>query len=416
MIDGITIKIIIENFYSWLRSVNLLLCTNVETETGEIRTKKRNDILITTHRGKWETFDIIIKEVLNTTSGGKLFYLTIKGSLHKNHNGGTNYQPFTWDQLQEHINHICTNLSINPTEAQISTLEVGVNIPTPFTVTPFFRGNIISYKGNSFNRYKPDSSGVCLGIVCNLSQYAVKVYDKGLQNKLSDNLMRFELRYLKMQSLNNRGIKYLSDLQDIVKIYKLQDLLLNAWNDVLIYDVTQDVKKLHLKPSDNDLLIKGQNPKFWEQLKENNTGDHFKYMRGRFKNLVAKYGNNWQSTVNGLIKKEWQNLFKNYPNLPTGETLLLPEFTIKINGKNGETPLTDNKRYCLSCGKELHQEQKPGSKFCSSKFVGERSAHQCRNNDSNQRNNFKRKIEVIKRRGVLFDVVPFITGNHYRTV
>ena len=219
-----------------------------------------------------------------------------------------------------------------------------------------------------------------------------------------------------MQSLNNRGIKYLSDLQDFAKIYKLQDLLLNAWNDVLIYDVTQDVKKLHLKPSDNDLLIEGQNQKFWEQLKENNTGDHFKYMRGRFKNLVVKYGNNWQSTVNTLIKKEWQNLFKNYPNLPNGETLLLPEFTIKINGKNGETLLPDSKRLCKTCGKELHSSQRPGSKFCSSKFVGEKLAHQCRNNDSNHRNNFKRKVEVIQRRGVLFDVVPFITGNHYKRV
>jgi hypothetical protein len=325
MIDGITIKVTLENFDSWLRSVNLSLSINVETETGEIRTKKRNDKLITTHRGKWETFDIIIKEVLNTASGGKLFYLTMKGSLHKNHYRGTNYQPFTWEQLQEQINHICTNLSINPTEAQISTLEVGVNIPTPFKVTPFFRANIISYKGNSFNRYKPDSSGVCLGIVCNLSQYAVKIYDKGLQNKLPDNLMRFELRYMKMQSLNNRGIKCVSDLQDIEKIYNLQDLLLNAWNDVLIYDVTQDVKKLHLKPSDNDLLINGQNPKFWEQLKENTTGDHFKYIRGKFKNLVAKYGKSWHPFIRELILDEWKNLFKNYPNLPTGEILILPE-------------------------------------------------------------------------------------------
>jgi hypothetical protein len=131
---------------------------------------------------------------------------------------------------------------------------------------------------------------------------------------------------------------------------------------------------------------------------------------------VAKYGKSWHPFIRELILDEWKNLFKNYPNLPTGEILILPEFTIKINGKNGETPLTDNKRYCLSCGKELHQEQKPGSKFCSSKFVGEKSAHQCRNNDSNQRNNFKRKVEVIQRRGVLFDVVPFIVGNNYRTV
>jgi hypothetical protein len=413
MADGITIKSEIEKFEEWRRSLNLKLDASVDTfDTGEIRTKKRNDTTITTHRGKWETFDLIIKEVLNTTTGKRLFYLTIKGSLHKNFYGGSNYLPFNWQQLQEQINHLCNALSINPSQAQISSLEIGVNIRTPFEVTPFLMGNIISYKGNSFNRYKKDAAGFCLGIVCNLSQYAVKIYDKGLQNKLPYNLMRFELRYLKMQALNNRGIKYLSDLQNFKKVYSLHTMLLNAWNDVLIFDVLQPVKKLPIKQRGIDLLIEGQNPKFWERLKETKTRDRFKYLRNRFKMLVAKYGNKWQSLVHGLLLNEWQTLFKNYPNLPTGKNEKLPILTIKINGKNGEKSFTDAKRFCLSCSKELNPEQKPNSKYCSSKFVGEAAAHHCRNNNSNPRNNLKRKIELIQGRGVLFDIIPFIANNN----
>jgi hypothetical protein len=115
--------------------------------------------------------------------------------------------------------------------------------------------------------------------------------------------------------------------------------------------------------------------------------------------------------VYGLISNEWETLFKNYPNLPTGKSDKLPILTIKIKGKNGEKSFTDKKRVCLSCNKELHPEQKKGSRFCSAKYVGEAAAHQCRNHISNARNNFKHKIETIQARGVLFDIMPyFIPG------
>jgi hypothetical protein len=40
---------------------------------------------------------------------------------------------------------------------------------------------------------------------------------------------------------------------------------------------------------------------------------------------VAKYGKSWHPFIRELILDEWKNLFKNYPNLPTGEILILPE-------------------------------------------------------------------------------------------
>jgi hypothetical protein len=63
---------------------------------------------------------------------------------------GKNYQSFTWEQLQSQITHICKTLSLDPHMPKISTLEVGVNIVTPFEVTPFLKENIISYKGKPF--------------------------------------------------------------------------------------------------------------------------------------------------------------------------------------------------------------------------------------------------------------------------
>ena len=417
MFDGITIKYLLENFEFWRRSLNLKMDITVDAFDGEIRTKTRFNKKVTTYRGKWETFDLIVKEVQYQNTGNPSYYLTVKGSLHKNQYGGANYLEFTWLQLQEQIAHLCNSLCINPSLAQISTLEVGVNVSTPFLVTPFLMSNVINYKGNCFNRYKKDPSGFCLGLVCQLTQYVVKIYDKGMQYNLPDNLLRFELRFLKMQSLNRQRIKFLSDLQNFTKVQNLEGMLLNAWNDVLIYDIPQPLKTLPLKQSEIELLIEGQNPKFWEQLKKDTTGDHFKYTRKCYKMLVGKYGNNWGTFVHDLIKNKWCNLFMSYPNLPIGHNEGLPDLTIKINGKNGECELSKEKgeefsciekRFCVSCSKELHPDQKPNSKYCSSKFVGDAAAHQCRNLISNPRNNFKKKIGTLQARGLLFDIIPFL--------
>ena len=399
MLDGTTIKYRIEDFEEWKQLTNLSFTNTVTTDTGEISTKRRYDKIITTHRSKWETFDLIVKEVLNTITGKKIFHLTIKGSLHKNQYAGTNYLPFTWNQLQDQINHVCKTLCINPTNAQISTLEVGVNIFTPFEVTPFLMQNIINYKGEPFNRYKADSNGFCLGIYCSLNQYVIKLYDKGKQNELAYNLLRFEKRCIKMQQLNTAGIKYLSDLLNYANVVNLLPILLEAWQNVLIYDI-ENLPKLaktcQLSKKEIELLNSGQNPKYWEQLKKENKRQ-FNYHRDKFKKLVVNNGPKWHQMVQDLIVKEWQDLFKNCTNLPTGENEKLYEFTIKIKGKNVQN------RYCLSCGKDI-SNQKGGSKFCGAKYVGHEAAHQCRNTCNNR----KYKIEKIQRRGVLFDIMPFI--------
>jgi len=339
MFDGITIKYEIENFADWKRSLNISFGSTVDIDSAEIKTKKREEDLITTHRAKWETFNLIVKEVMNISTGKESYHLTMRGSLHKNHFGGANYLPFTWDKLQEQINHITKTLCIKAKQAKISTLEIGLNICTPFEVLPFIRHNVIDYKGKSFNSYESGRDGISLGRYCKGTQFKIKMYDKGLQNNLLQNSMRFEVKHFVMQSLNDKitnKIKFLSDLQDVTKVYSLKAILLNAWNDVLIYDVPGNVKDLSLKQHEIDLLIEGNSSNFWERLKESNARDHFKYLRAKFKKLVAIHGNNWHTTVNDLLKNEWENLFKNYPNLRSGKNHFLPVPIIKIKNKNGQ--------------------------------------------------------------------------------
>ena len=205
-----------------------------------------------------------------------------------------------------------------------------------------------------------------------------------------------------MQVLNKGGIKCLADLLNKEKIFKLLPMLLEAWQNILIYDIETGIirTKPELKKSAINLLTTGQNPKYWERLKKENKRQ-FNYHRDKFKILVAKNGNNWQQLVKGLIQKEWQQLFKNCTNLQDGESAKLYNLTIKIKGKNVQI------RYCQTCGRDITNQQ-GGSKFCSAKYVGYEAAHQCRNNSNNR----KYKIEKILSRGVLFDIIPFIVNNN----
>lgn len=424
MLDGVKIYYRINDFEAWRKASNIELFTPTDLDTGATKGKTRtiNGSLQQTiiHRGNYETYQLTIKETIKTQVSGKRsvsYFLIIDGSLHKNYFNGANYLPFTWDCLQTELNKLETGLHLSGF-LDIVNLEIGVNIPLPFPVFPFLKNNLISYKGNQFNRYNPDKNGICLGYVCPLSQYSVKVYDKGKQFDLPDYLMRFELRYLKMQTLKERGIKHLSDLTDLSKVNGLLNLLLTAWDNTVLFDSSIDLKKPNIKNKDRELLKEGRRPGYWEQLKETNTR-RYNHYRKKFRLLVADYGEGWHKKIRELIKTQWENLFKNCTILPSVPNQDLYKFTVKVKGNNvqflGERELNEFsypiKRTCLTCGRDI-TNQKSRSKFCGEKNVGESAAHQCRNKDSNPRNNLKRKIRRINSRGVLFDIVPYLIVNN----
>jgi len=410
VLDGVKIYYQINDFEAWRKVVNIELFTPTDLETGATKGKTRtiNDSLqqTITYRGNIETYQLTIKETNKCQVNGNRsvsYFLIIDGSIHKNYYKGANYLPFTWDCLQPELIKLETRLQLTGF-ADLANLEIGVNIPLSFPVFPFLKNNLISYKGNQFNRYNPDKNGLCLGYVCPLSQYSVKVYDKGIQFDLPEYLMRFELRYLKMQTLKERGIKHLSDLRDFDKVNSLLGLLLSAWDNTLLFDSSIDLKNPKIKNKDRELLKDGRRPGYWEQLKETNSR-RYNYQREKFRLLINKYGEGWHEKIKELIKTQWENLFKNCTILPSVQNPDLYKLTVKVKGKNVQ------KRTCLSCGRDI-TNQDSRSKFCSAKYVGEAAAHQCRNKDSNQRNNFKNKLRRIESRGVLFDITPYLIVNN----
>ena len=344
MIDGITLQTRIDDFEIWKELTLIQFSNPINIDTGEMRTKKREDQIVTIFNGKWETFELKVTEVRYIKTDSKVYYLKIKGSLHKNHFNGKNFQSFNWIDLQTQVQYICKTLLIDPNKAEISTIEVGVNIVTPFNVTTFLKANVIDYKGKQFKRYKADRNGVELGLFCELKQYQVKLYDKGLQNNLENNLMRFEKRFRRMQILKNKGVIYLSDLLDIQKVKKLKPLIVDGWKNVLIYDIENSKGLNKALGPDYDLVLKGKNPRYWEEIKSVKR-DRYYYQRVKFKNIVLKNGSNYHSIVLDLLEKEWESLINNSTNLPIGKSAELHNLTFKIKGKITK-PIS---KYCIPC-------------------------------------------------------------------
>ncbi len=342
MFDGLKIFCCINDFEAWKRAVKIDWFTSTDLDTGATKAKLRNinGVLHQTiaHRADFETYHLTIKETTRTTineNRSTSYLLIVNGSVHKNHFKGTNYLPFTWDKLQEEITRLETALQVSDYSAELVNLEMGVNVLVPFSVFQFLQDNLISYKGKPFNRYNPDRNGICLGYVCHHSQYSLKIYDKSKQNNLPDYLMRFELRYLKMQTLKKWGIKTISDLKNRKKVEGLLNLLLIAWDNILLFDYTIDLKNPELKERDRELLENGNNPKFWEKMKEKSTR-RFNYQRSKFRDLIRAYGEGWHDKLKELIKKEWENLFKNCTILPGFQNPELNNLTVKLKGKNGQ--------------------------------------------------------------------------------
>jgi hypothetical protein len=172
----------------------------------------------------------------------------------------------------------------------------------------YLQQNLILYKYKPFIQYQDDNEGRCLGYECRLNQYWVKCYDKGLQYNLTENLMRFELKFKKMIKINSEfNIKYLHDLTQSDKVNRIKKLLLKAWTDVLLFE-DLDIPEGILNPTLEKLQIDGVNQKYWIKLYKNDKRKML-YHRKILREMLDQYGNGIKANIRTKIDNEWELLF-----------------------------------------------------------------------------------------------------------
>ena len=340
----------------------------------------------------------------------------LNGSLHKYHNNGIhNYNDFHFSELIDVINDISTKFSIPIERTYLNNIEFGVNIEIPFTTDELFK-SIICYKETPFQKFNIIGAK---GIECERPKFIIKIYDKGLQYNLTSNLLRFEIKVIKMQFLKQKNVKIqtLHDLLNIDELNKLKTILNDVWNDILFYDYS--INEIDLNARERLILCNGRNPKYWENMhpdsknfKGGATDDEYKKQRKKYyrdmdnykKCLSVHSSSHIQKNISELIIKKCDELL--FINKEIGDKCTDVLNYVK-NGKKGQMYILDigdicpiapevKKRVCLNCNKDISQKS-INAKYCSKK---------CKNDYTNPllnpRNNLINRIAKLNRHTKLF--------------
>jgi len=344
-----------------------------KTDTGEVIEYPKVAI--------WERFEF--KQFSQTR-------IQITGSLHKYWNNGTNENDFTLDNVISAIDRFCKVFRIDARRATIHNLEFGVNINPSFSASEIIE-DIICFKNVRPSWPYEGNENQFYFIEFKKGNNYMKVYDKGKQYN-TINTLRIEVKSMRSAELKQSGAITLNDLKSKSVFKVLGRKLMQFASNLVFIDSAIDLTRLSKK--ENKIYNEMVNPRKWV-LKGGKTTTQYRREK-KFIQIVNQYGNrNIYTHIRELVREKVNEL------QTAGCNLLLSKYTGK--------PLQD--RTCKSCGKDI-SNQNPRSVFCSSKFVGEAAAHQCRNRNSNPRNNLKGKIRRINSRGVLFDISPYLIVNN----
>jgi len=161
--------------------------------------------------------------------------MTLHGSWHKYYCGGSNHSDFSLAQFQCALIQFCRNLQVGPDELKILQLEFGVNVSPPIASQQVIDALVGNGKGNGFSEMRTNK-GRSIGVNMYLTNYGLKIYDKGAQYRLTCPVLRIEKKYL-------NWCKYRSEFG----IYTMANLIFpDAWAALCI-DLMKTVGQLVIK-------------------------------------------------------------------------------------------------------------------------------------------------------------------------
>lgn len=281
----------------FLKNPLLNFSEEMNTSTGEIIPYYENG---NTRKYKQKAYFKNLKFEIYST--GKIF---ISGSLHKYFNDGKhNYNDFNQNDTRAVLRELIQLFNIVPSNCKINALEIGLNIKLVKDVDGIIN-NCLLHKKTKFEHKHNSNDG-------NYKQfehfeYFVKIYNKGRQFKLDDQLMRFEIKYRRMRSLQKYGISNLQDLYNIdLNVFKTD--LIEEWNNVLFYDSTLQIHTLKDKIKLN--ISNYSNPNFWSTLIDNKEVYKYKYHFNELKKYTEKYSKNIQKSISDQLAIKIDQLTK----------------------------------------------------------------------------------------------------------
>ncbi|RXJ52625.1 hypothetical protein [Gelidibacter gilvus] len=191
-------------------------------------------------------------------------YAYVFNSIHKSYNnihlGVThNYNDFSYSAICEMIEHINQKLT-DITNANLTQFEFGFNLSTPIPAEEIITNNVLMHKAKAPNHNRLFNGRGKLKQFDH-HNYVVKIYDKAKQYNLSQNLLRFEIRFQKAVEFQQFGIFKLDHLKDKYKLRLLFLHLMKRFDELIIVD---HIDETQIATSDLNRLMIYNNPYYWE--------------------------------------------------------------------------------------------------------------------------------------------------------
>jgi hypothetical protein len=396
------VKIIFKNLNPSILEANNLLdfYDTINLTTGEMKTTNRNGNKVTPSKNaSYNGLEFKIYETGTTT---------LSGSLHKYwNNGAHNYNDFNIEAVLFVLNDLKTKFEVELEQCVLKCLEIGINI-TPPIPTNHLLDNCLLHKTKPFEYQKNSVEGKYKQV--QHSQYIIKIYNKALHYKskgfqIGAEIMRFEIKYTKMQKLNEKGI---FTLQDLIH-YGLENFksdLLNEWQNVLFFDKTIQIDPLSEKLK--KAVLEYSNPNYWTGLLANNQTKNFHYHKNQLKKITFENSNKVQELTAEIMGEKIDFLNSNTSQIDPLIILSkriglhnekeVKKILCKVTGFNIEMQKNDSVllshtglKYYYKKDKKIFEQLK--RKYLSIKWHQsifeiqiKELAHNIRNTDSNQRN------------------------------
>lgn len=303
MIDFI--KVIIKELNPAILEVNPLLefFDNINLLTGEIKTTNRNGQTITPYKNAF--YNGLEFRIYDNG------LIILSGSLHKYWNNGShNYNDFNLNAFLNVLNDLKSKFNIVLEQCILKCLEIGVNIVPP-TKTNQFLDYCFLHKTKPFEYQKNSDEGKYKQV--QHSQYIIKIYNKALHYNskgfdIKTEIMRFEIKYTKMQKLNERGIYNLQDLANY-GLHNFKVEVLTEFNNILFYDYTTK--------SNSRSILNYKNCLYWIELLNNSTNDLFNYHRKQLKKITSTSSQKIQYQTSEIIRNKIDFLNSNTTQIDT---------------------------------------------------------------------------------------------------
>lgn len=268
----------------------------INLTTGQMKTTNRNGNKVTPSKNA--SYKGLEFKIYDTGT------ITLSGSLHKYWNDGAhNYNDFDNEGVLFVLNDLNTKFDIDPNKCILKCLEIGINI-TPPVPTNEILDNCLLHKTKPFEYQINSDEGKYKQV--QHSQYIIKIYNKALHYKskgfkVRTEIMRFEIKYTKMQKLNEKGIFSLKDLINY-GLQNFKDEVLNEWQNVLYYDNTIQIDPLTTKLK--KAVLEYSNPNYWTGLLANSQNKNFTYHKNQLKKIIEKNSNKVQDLTAQIMSEK----------------------------------------------------------------------------------------------------------------